>query len=561
MKGWVYLDYPFISNEAITDSQKRIADIIDTWWNSASFDPTNVSFGAHVILYHHIATKDWYLDPRTINPYEDRLILCYKIHKARHKIELLGTLQARQHMLSDGYFGEANLTRTRRANIPEENSSLPSTETTEPLFYFPVCNVHRIRELVPNKNDLKLALQNRVNWLLECLEKNTHTLELQNTTPEEDVVSLIMMSLIHQGMEFVSTTHQYAAVCVPKMRSTFYKISIKAEKYRFMSKFSRFRTESAVIDLIDHNQLLKGINFVRAEQLDPIDYQCFFNRFGNDPSIQPPTLFFKVPLEEVPHALAKDLPLHTGMQLHLSYLDVALWVWNVYEISFQRYGTRMQRDAPLEQWVVDLSKRILLFKPKNTIPKQINIIRTVDPKAGFSVDIQKLIDCMPPCMKAVVNNHFPRNPERMTIIPSLREAGINLETAENLFENLNNRYPAAGGGAVELRVRFNVKALWNRPQGTTYCKRIIERTTANAQDQMHCPFVAKTGEKTSVPNCRACKSAAGMLEIEDMYAPHLFLQNKLMAKSEAIKEPSLKKTREIADNSSSDSDEVEEEIW
>jgi len=546
--SWVLLEYSFPIEGAIED-----------WWSSPSFDPTNVAFNAHVILFHAPAgQKDYYLDPRTINPYEDRLILCYRVHKAKHKIELLGTIQARQHMETDGYFIEAALERTRRAKIPESLSPSNSRlEFTPPLFYFPTCNMNRITEFISDEKDIERCVQKRVDWLLSPSDTEYVCSE------KEEVVSMIMMHLVHQAMEFITEGTKFGVVSVPKARIKFYKSSMEAEKRRFMSKFAKFRTEASIIDLFaNNNDLLSGTQFVRGSELDPQDYQCFYRRFGEDPSIEPPTLFFKVPLEEVPYQLAKDLPLHKGMQLHLSYLDVAFWVWNVYEIQFQRYGTRMKRDSPLRPWVINMAKQILTYKPKEQKVKRNHVhIKggPVDPKAGFTMATQELIDCMPPCMKTVVTTHFPRNTERMTLIPALREAGVSLETAQNLFDNLNNRYPSTGG-AVDLKVRFNVTALWNRTQGATFCKRIIQRTEQKAVDQLHCPvYKEETKDANTVPNCRACKRGAGIPDMEDMYAPHLFLRYKLTERME--KEPVQKKKKEhkkmIVVESSSDDDDDE----
>lgn len=542
-RGWALLKIPHGE-----DTQACIEDALEEWWTLRSIgeDMTNVAFRENIVIYCLPSdSKDGYQDPRLINPYEDLLFLFYRIR--RNRIEVVGTIEGRALMNTDGYFTEADMLRSRRikrADTPT-NSLLPPPED-DPPFYFPIVqNTMHISSV----GMLQRGIHHRLTWLLECMEKKDHTVPFNAMGEEkEDIASLLGMDLVLQCLEFMPNSY--------KARLSFEKIRMAAEKHRFLSRFARFRTERAVGRLLMYNDnLLEHLDMIPQDKWDPIDFQCFYKRFGDYE--MPPTAFFKVPFEEVPIEIAQHLPLHPGHVFHLTYLDVAPWIWNVYEISQQRRDATMPYPPGVaKDWVETQARRILYFKPKEEEEERVRgptrgLQEPVDPQVGFSVAVQVLIDAMPPCMKNVVTSHFPRNQERMTLIPSLKDAGVSLETAENLFENLNNRYPSAGG-AVELHSRFNVASLWNRQRGANFCKSIMTKTIQNAPEQLHCPYAKASKDNQTRPNCAECKRDAGIPDMEDMYAPHLYLKYQLTRGRKEEKEPKVKKPK-------IDDDEEEEE--
>jgi len=548
---------PFAQVRGETQEQRamRVESALEAWYYKQQ---SNVEFHTHVVLYQVVnVSEDMHYSTRDIDPYRHLLFLFYRERPHCSSIEIMGTIEGHT-LLYDlrGHFTTLDMKRVVRVQrMPLAPVTLP--ECTEECFYFPMYPVAWERE------DVAEFLATRVEWLLMCFKEKDYSLPYHGGTPTQDVASFQMTQAVMHASEFRKHI-PYSSCDADKVRNYFEQSRLCAEKERFLSRFAAFLSEDDVLRLVRFNglaeRMLERNDIVQG---DASDMQTFYRRF---PQMPRPTLFFVAPLEEVPVDVATQLPLKMGGVLHLSYLDVAPWVWNTYEIHAHRQSVLMQREDVLPLACVREQARFI-FSFVTRVPQKgarsyysSGPLESVDRQAGLSLASQDLLKALPPCLQRCASNHFPRNRERMSFVSTLSGAGVSMDSAQDLFRDLNNRHPK---GYTRLESRFLLEPVWKRNYNAVSCKTIIAYTTKGDAEQIQCPYVQQTQTDNTYANCHHCKADGDIPDIENMYSPAMYLKYQLTRGAITLKAKKAKEDDDEKEPSApfSSDDDLAEEEW
>lgn len=508
MRG-VSIPFGFNSDETHQEEHHRVCDALEQWFNR---QPTGFFFKLHVIALEANPSGQFELCVSELDPYMQRLVLVYELARVASRIHIVGSIDTMSVLEKHGQFQAHDLRASLETSVipvkrvEEEENNAPE------CFYFP----HGTGRKLPNVSlpQLQSVVQSRVSWLLACWSEGTHKLFPLEMTRAEDALSFAATHMIGLCME--TLLHIPNSSCnVYQARISFERVRMQAERFHFLRRFSHFRSPSRVQQLLSFN----GLDSTSCDIL-PLDRQSFLDRYPNQGM---PVFFTSIPLEEAPDGVVQHLPLHSDGTIHLSHLDVAPWIWNRYDIYYQRETTLLPVERLTLPWLREEAQRIFLHV---TTSKRVVVnslrggnepLEIIDPDVGYSVEVKDMLEMLPLCLRSIATSRFPRNMERLVFVQTFMAAGVSYLAVQRFFENLNDRYPKDGG--QPLTIRFGLETVWKRNYGPLYCNSILQKTAA-----VSCPFVAETQNDNVYANSCHCRLDGDMPDVEDMYAPHMYLK-------------------------------------
>lgn len=296
--------------------------------------------------------------------------------------------------------------------------------------------------------------------------------------------------------------------------------------------------------------------------------QSFVNNYPNA-NVLLPKRWLLVPFEQVPAHL--ELVLVKDGMCWLPVYWQAIYDW----LSFQ-FQTQMQQhflNARMYEGTRELDKyarHVVMFimndlpsasdrrqkgvNQKSTIPLDADTIRQ---HGKFVQDIEDMWNCMPPCMQQLKNNNrFPRNQERLYLIPTMYNGGFSLDSINRFLNALNDRWPKSPAETVQKRA--NPEALIKRDPGIHWCSNVIKHTKEKRENTPQCPFYSVAEGVIDADGCgKKCATHLGLRY--PVKAPHNVIKYRLKFLVPTSEETRKAIVEQVKKEEASLSDEEEEE--
>lgn len=250
--------------------------------------------------------------------------------------------------------------------------------------------------------------------------------------------------------------------------------------------------EMQVLDVMFGSHMDTYLNEAMIVIPTKTDKQCFYRRFGN--CCAPPNFCFRVAVEEIPDNLIKRIPWYNGGVVHLTYKDVSAWVCNVIQIQSQTLGPSGEplgepdeRLKLVADMVVELYSKLA---PPPSAPSGQKRREHVKVEYENEISSSELEQIVPPCFKRIMQaKQFPKHWQRLKMLSTFRQAGVEMEVYGHWLKEKNKRYPLDKG--TDLKSRFNYQSEWNNDNSVLpiSCANIFQNTRDRLTEQITCPFM------------------------------------------------------------------------
>lgn len=457
------------------------------------------------------------VDLRELDPYRHALTIFYRVDMHLRCVDVLGALRYDALMACRGRVTGPLLLaqgRSRMALAPEV-VAMECDDSAEPLqlpFAIEQCQIEAC-----GVDPLEMDVEPLLCWYTLMEVEAGAVVEVPHWMVASQMTALVGACIEHEhGVRFHST--QEARV----IRNRYELMRREAEQRALESVMVQSsHTQRALIRMLAHNHLAP---WLREKSVRPTarDLQMFHACYREPAFV--PTVFIRVPMQHVPLARMRSLPMYEGGVVHLPcYWDAIrdwLWQrraaeaqrfhaewdharWSEFRAEYPAYAERVAFFArAIVKWMhahiprVDLTlekkeRRVLLPTMTSGSTRAGKKIIAAETQA-VAVDMEDLWKALPPCVAELRETRFPKNITRLQLTPILYEAGVALPTALGFYDYLNNRWPR---DAQTLSARYNVADAWAAIPGKepTYCNGIIRATVRGTSDSLHCPFVESHG--------------------------------------------------------------------
>lgn len=417
------------------------------------------------------------------NPYECAFYLFYDIDYHLRMIRLYGGITWERLFRRHGHVNlNEDLVQNRCFVVPWEEEEHPVPMPN--LRWFPLMDDRYFKPTFPHK-----ATGLLYDFIAIRLEVYFGKRSMPSSmSPEEDVLSCLYL-----GAAVNSFEHQYHYPGHPvldkdKQRTRFVNDRLRTEQEHFFGWIQPFTaTEDNMLQLLIHNGLAEN----RLVYAKTLDLQTFFLRH---PGWKPPTFVVEVFLEDVPLEWASSFPIHHGRRVHLSYRDVAPWIWQ----RFLAQGQRMAFDRdPFED---SFMEKVVMYRIlehyalgggvfvgiQQTQQQQQQQQQPQPPGVIHMTDFT-----VPPCLQQVMEApQFPKHLQRLVLLWTLKAAGATRDSVAQWFETKNAQYPST---YTTAKARFDYDRAWDRPNTRPgYCVTFVKNALAGKADTITCPFAARS---------------------------------------------------------------------
>lgn len=408
------------------------------------------------------------------NPYQCAYFLFYSFRHQVGRLQIYGGVDWRT---ADLLHGRIRTLSQSRSFLPTYEAPLTRPIATELAIVVPICFSHR------QQQDCTLYdIKDRVSWYLSE----------NKIAPTFNAPACLFMGVV--GSIIQDRAQQ----------AIFFEHRAALETKLWGPALERIcETESGAADLLD-------VNFVSFPRREPTnaDFYSFFKRFGES---EPPTFVLVVPMETTQSVL---LPLHPGGKgtAHLTYRDIPAWIMHQFCVQDRRMLTKhidpQHADERVHRFVVPF----LTFKPPRAKSKQQQ-----QPQTTVHVEASKLTDLVPLCLQNIMNRaQFPKHRDRLRIITSFREAGVEAESVFEWFEKMNEQFPHKTIRYATAKARFDYEYAWKSlTLGKTYCANIIKDGS--------CPFIVPDVEDL----IGSCKMACAPKETVPFSGPYNLIRRNI----------------------------------
>jgi hypothetical protein len=241
-----------------------------------------------------------------------------------------------------------------------------------------------------------------------------------------------------------------------------------------------------------------------------LDEQAFCKMYTHA-NVLIPKYWLTVPMESVPTLV--QLPLYEQGTVHLPVYWEAIYEWLAcrFRCAVQQHFNRERTDCVRrilnrEQSDVNRIIKYIMTEKPVAVPvsfsdKESGNAAEIDSKHGtFVSDIEDIWSSMPPCMRNLRNKgRFPRNGERLYLIPAMWQGGYSMAAIDTFLSALNDKWPKSPAETVAKRA--NPASLIRANRGIHWCSNVIKHTLSKRDDALHCPFVGP--DSTTADACGA----------------------------------------------------------
>ena len=234
-----------------------------------------------------------------------------------------------------------------------------------------------------------------------------------------------------------------------------------------------------------------------------LDEQAFCKMYPKA-NVLMPKYWLTVPMESVPTLV--QLPLYEHGTVHLPVYWEAIYEWLAcrFRCAVQQHFYKERTDCVrriLDREQSDVNRIIKYIMTEKPVPIPVSNAAEIDSKHGtFVSDIEEIWSSMPPCMRNLRNKgRFPRNGERLYLIPAMWQGGYSMAAIDTFLSALNEKWPKSPAESVAKRA--NAASLIRANRGIHWCSNVIKHTLSKRDDALHCPFVGP--DSTTADACGA----------------------------------------------------------
>ena len=344
----------------------------------------------------------------------------------------------------------------------------------------------------------------------------------------------------------------------------FRRIMLDGELYLLKNRLFRMHED----DLL-HVLQVNGYTTTTDECL-PIHHQSFVAHYPNA-DVLLPKHWLLVPFEQLPASV--NFELEKGGLCRMPVYWEAIYEWQAFHLQtqFQRHFLNARMYEKQED-LTRFAKHVIMFI-MNDLPVQSAIARakqrasvpldvaTMEAHGKFVQDIEDMWSVMPPCMQQLKNNNrFPRNQERLYLVPTMYNGGFSLDSINRFLGALNDKWPKSPM-AESVKKRANPEALIKRDPGIHWCSNVIKHTKEQRADTIHCPFVSVAEGVIDADGCgKRCAAHLGLRY--PVKAPHNVIKYKLkflVPTSEETRQAIVKEEEKKEESSLSEEEEEQSE--
>jgi hypothetical protein len=480
----------------VCEHEKQVLPAIQGW-AANRFPHLNVD--NHVAYYkvdkHETCVS---IDMSIFDPYSQQFLLFYTWTASICRIDILGGIEAhnviRHHgkidLTLDIYLDGLNPHPIcLNMEIDEENDDNGNCC----WFWVPIAELPRNKG---NSNFLATCsyddLQQRLAWYMNCGAKYAPVPENFANNQDAELGAFLYTGLVGDALSHVNNGAS---------QQLFFQLRSILERRRYEKLFAPFQvSEARLIELLVLNDLYDYMEEAMMVDATPLDRQLFYVRHSTD--TPPPSVVFRVLLEDVPSELALHLPLYTHGLVHLTYKDIFPWMWQCLETQQLKmqcatvnklYDERILKDAQHVDAFIQNNLSWIRRKAQETFKIRIIESQYMAPSGEEATDVDKagLLNAMPLCFRNVMTQKsFMKHQQRWPWLLTLRKAGVSKQSAVEWLEHMNELYPHQTHNYATLKARFDYDRLWDyKKDDACYCGNMVRSAVQQNQNEIQCPYV------------------------------------------------------------------------
>ncbi len=529
--------------------EAEAVDVIRAWYNAPSeaeqdrMDVPCVDFDKYV---HCIEFQDdngvMEMDVSTLHPVNDALFIFYTHRTALSKLYVLGALTWETLVLRDKGNVRSHALEKTRMIVSKYHPLVESCDDEHVTFWFPYV-------ISSDSTFTRDECAAKMEWY-----RNGGGGGGGAYSSESEPALHVFARRMLDAIEFDHST----TTDVEAHRRLAYRYGVMRmvrEGNLFFDRMSKVRGgESELISLLKFNGWTSDLLSAWTVDGNVLDFKAFMTTYPEADYV--PTIYFNIPLEDVPMEVAVCLPKYKGGRIHLPcyWKCVAEWIWNLFVASEHEYINANRArprlpinddGGPLHQIMKDETKKMCHYLNTHSdsaltatngnksvnVGRELRMSLTDDElnKAGADItDIEDIWRAAPPCISALKNaGRFPRHWERIRFVQTMHHAGINISTMYRLLSGMNDAYPR-DGRVQTLKSRFDLVYTLKKNMGEHWCKNTINDTRLKHADTLQCPFVSTVPEAATMDGdelrSRCSHACSGRT---DWKGPHLVMRDRL----------------------------------
>lgn len=316
-------------------------------------------------------------------------------------------------------------------------------------------------------------INNRLHWILDL---NNRSRRSSSVFLQENSVSPLALGIFECTIENA------------EKRMAFHEIRMRREQMVFEKELMNM-SEQEYLELFRFNGLEQYMQEAMVKTPTQKDLYSFWCRYSKSPTPPPPpTVVFRVPLEEYPFSM-NQMPVYSYGLVHLTYKELSTWLWNLFVLQSQKLAVKkcdFYREE--DRWLIPLHT---IFE-KNSDSTYFNSYSSSsssdlrNPNVLENIDIEDILSVAPPCVANCMSApRFPPHVQRKRLLPILQTAGVPRERVFEWFEKKNSTYPKPESKNMSAKARFDYEALWKAKRGPTHCNNIVGE---RGHDTLRCPY-------------------------------------------------------------------------
>jgi hypothetical protein len=360
-------------------------------------------------------------------------------------------------------------------NLFETQSTLHSKDQSQ-WWWIPL-DLPRTPGFVNQVNATMDDINNRLRWILDSNNRSRRSKRsgsISSSFPQENSVSPLALGIFECTIENA------------EKRMAFHEIRMRREQTVFEKELMNL-SEQEYLELFRFNGLEQYMQEAMVKTPTQKDLYSFWCRYSNlsPPTPPPPTVVFRVPLEEYPFSM-NQMPVYSYGLVHLTYKELSTWLWNLFVLQSQKLAVRkcdFYREE--DRWLIPLHT-ILSKSDFNSSSSYSSSFDSSNTNVLENIDIEDILSVAPPCVSNCISApRFPPHVQRKRLLPILQTAGVSRELVFEWFEKKNSAYPKPESKNMGAKARFDYEALWKAKRGPTHCNNIVRE---QGHDTLRCPY-------------------------------------------------------------------------
>jgi hypothetical protein len=465
-------------------------DAIEKWYYSTGSETTGdfalSSFDYVFCVKTTSSATSFTIPAEAQDPFVYAFFIVYHVRETMREITIVGGLYWKDVTAKNLI---SSLVHSR-SFLPPYDDAMDVDEPTPKMFLFPTT----ASKGVLSDTD---AVHARVDYYLGLCD----TLN-DSFSPQDELEAIHMMHFLGRSMEHTFSIPG-TSLDMSVIRERWHRIYLSIEYIRLKELWPK--TERQLMDVLLYNGFGEEASIFPPPAFDQRDFALRW------PGCAPPSCYFAVPMVELPLDLAMHLHIYPGGLVHISYMDMFDWIWNLFVIQSQ---LKAFDSTPIvlekDDWRYHLRHRIVMWLSQHSE----NALTRKEGGGGWGggravglegptyvIEKNDLLSLVPPCFKRIMEQReFMKNAQRIHWVSTMQFAGVSRESIASFLESMNEAFPK---GHRTAKARFDYDYVLNKRSGPTFCANIVQNRDSNS---ITCPFAEEVGPIHDVEDlANACK--------------------------------------------------------